>query len=205
MIENNSYEAGVASCESLTLDAQSPNAQLPTHNSEKDVKFIVEAILFAASEPVSIRKLCDILGNTDARQIREIIELLRQDYDNQNRAFQVEEIADGFQILTRPEYYDWVAKLWKKSGENKLSQAALETLAIIAYKQPITRANIEAVRGVQSGEIIRTLIEKKLIKIVGREEALGRPLLYGTTKNFLEQFGLKSIKYLPKAKELDMQ
>ncbi|MGR3311598.1 MAG: SMC-Scp complex subunit ScpB [Candidatus Brocadiales bacterium] len=198
MIDSKSYELSVTNSESLTSDPQPP-----TLNSENDIKSIVEAILFAAHEPVSVRKLCDIIETVNTRQIRETIESLRQDYDSQNRAFQVEEIADGFQILTRPEYYDWVAKLWKRSADNKLSQAALETLAIIAYKQPINRADIEAVRGVQSGQMVRTLIEKKLVRIVGREEVLGRPLLYGTTKNFLEQFGLKSVKDLPKTRELD--
>jgi segregation and condensation protein B len=207
MSNSKRYESRFTSCEPSTPDFQpsTPNPQPPTPDPapEKDLKLIVEAILFAANEPVSIRKLCDIIENTDAGKIRETIELLRQDYDSQNRAFQVEEIADGFQILTRIEYYDWVAKLWKKSGDNKLSQASLETLAIIAYKQPIIRADIEAVRGVQSGQMIRTLVEKKLAKIVGRQEVLGRPLLYGTTKNFLDQFGLKSIKDLPKTKVLD--
>lgn len=199
-VEN--QELDVQSQEPEPIELKAQDSQLTT---QKDIKPIVEAILFAAHEPVSIRKLCEIVENTDAKQIRETIESLRQDYDSQNRAFQVEEIAGGFQILTRPEYSDWVAKLWKKSGDNKLSQAALETLAIIAYKQPITRADIEAVRGVQSGHLIRTLIEKKLVRIIGREEVLGRPLLYGTTKNFLEHFGLKSIQDLPKTRELDVQ
>lgn len=199
MIDSKSYELSVTNSESLTSDPQPP-----TLNSENDIKSIVEAILFAAHEPVSVRKLCDIIETVNTRQIRETIESLRQDYDSQNRAFQVEEIADGFQILTRPEYYDWVAKLWKKSGDNKLSQASLETLAIIAYKQPIIRAEVEAIRGVQSGQMIRTLIEKGLVKTVGRDEVLGRPLLYGTTKKFLEHFGLKSTKDLPKTEELEM-
>lgn len=198
--EIQSSELGVRSLESASFSLQ-PSAR----SLSRDIKPIVEAILFAANEPVSIRKLCEIIENTDTKQIREIIESLRQDYDSQNRAFQIEDIADGFQILTRAEYYDWVAKLWKKSGDNKLSQAALETLSIIAYKQPIMRADIEAIRGVQSGQMIRTLIEKKLVRIVGREEVLGRPLLYGTTKYFLEQFGLKSIKDLPRTGELETQ
>ncbi|HLG30647.1 MAG TPA: SMC-Scp complex subunit ScpB [Candidatus Brocadiales bacterium] len=204
----NSALGGLAASDKTTpiLDVKEEQEILPLpKGQQRDIKPIVEAILFAANEPVSIRKLCEIIGNTDTKQIREIIESLRQDYDSQNRAFQIEDIADGFQILTRAEYYDWVAKLWKKSGDNKLSQAALETLSIIAYKQPIMRADIEAIRGVQSGQMIRTLIEKKLVRIVGREEVLGRPFLYGTTKSFLEQFGLKSIKDLPKTKELEMQ
>lgn len=201
MTDNNGHELSLTDCEPQNLDPQPP---VP-NSDDKDVKSIVEAILFATSEPVSPRKLCDIIGNTDTKQIREIIESLRQEYDSQNRAFQVEEIADGFQILTKAEYYEWVARLWKKSGDNKLSHAALETLAIIAYKQPIIRADIEAVRGVQSGQMIRTLIDKKLVRIVGKEEVIGRPLLYGTTKTFLEHFGLKSIKDLPKTRELDVQ
>jgi segregation and condensation protein B len=118
--------------------------------------------------------------------------------------FQIEEIANGFQLLSRPEYHEWISKIRKKSGESKLSQQALETLSIIAYKQPIIRAEIEAIRGVQSGQMIRTLIEKGLVKITGRDEVLGRPLLYGTTTKFLDHFGLKSIKDLPKVEDLEM-
>ncbi|MFN3531931.1 MAG: SMC-Scp complex subunit ScpB [Candidatus Brocadia sp.] len=169
----------------------------------EEIKPIVESLIFAAEEPITLRKLTDIIEGVDSAQIQEAITQLKNDYDVQGRSFQIEEVAGGYQLFTRPEYYEWIAKLRKKSGETKLSQAALETLAIIAYKQPILRANLEAIRGVQSGQIIRLLMEKGLVKVVGRDESLGHPLLYGTTKKFLEYFGLKDIKDLPKIEELE--
>ena len=171
--------------------------------SAEETKPIVESLLFSAGEPVPLRKLTEIIEDTDGALIQEAIALLKNDYDTQGRSFQVEEIAGGYQILTRPEYHEWVGKLRRKSGESKLSQASLETLAIIAYKQPILRADIEAIRGVQSGQMIRLLMERDLVKVVGRDEALGHPLLYGTTKKFLEVFGLQDIKDLPKIEELE--
>ena len=169
----------------------------------EEIKPIVESLIFAAEEPISLRKLTDIIEGVDSSQIQEAITQLKNDYDIHGRSFQIEEIAGGYQLFTKPEYYVWVAKLRKKSGETKLSQAALETLAIIAYKQPILRANLESIRGVQSGQIIRLLMEKDLVKVVGRDESLGHPLLYGTTKKFLEYFGLKDIKDLPKSEEFE--
>lgn len=169
----------------------------------EEIKPIVEALLFASEEPITLRKLTDIIEDVGSAQIQETISQLKNDYTIQGRSFQIEEIAGGYQLFTRPEYYEWIAKLRKKSGETKLSQAALETLAIIAYKQPILRANLESIRGVQSGQIIRLLMEKDLVRVVGRDESLGHPLLYGTTKKFLEYFGLKDIKDLPKIEELD--
>jgi len=172
--------------------------------SPDEIKRIVEAVLFAIQEPISVRKLSDIVGDTDPKEIQEVIQQLQEEYDTHDRVFQIEEIANGYQLLSRPEYHEWISKIRKKSGENKLSQQALETLAIIAYKQPIIRADIEAIRGVQSGQMIRTLIEKGIVKITGRDEVLGRPLLYGTTTKFLDHFGLKSIKDLPKVEDLEM-
>lgn len=169
----------------------------------EEIKPIVESLIFAAGEPIPLRKLTDLIEGVDGAQIQEAIAQLRSDYDVQGRSFQIEEIAGGYQFFTKPEYYEWIAKLRKKSGETKLSQAALETLAIIAYKQPILRANLESIRGVQSGQIIRLLMEKDLVKVVGRDESLGHPLLYGTTKKFLEYFGLKDIKDLPKSEEFE--
>ena len=173
------------------------------NKSPNETKKIVEALLFAVHEPISVRKISEAVEGTDAKQIKEIIQQLREEYDTNDRAFQIEEIANGFQLLSRPEYHEWISKIRKKTSEAKLSQAAIETMAIIAYKQPIIRAEVEAIRGVQSGQMIRTLIEKGLVKITGRDEVLGRPLLYGTTKMFLEHFGLKSTKDLPKVEELD--
>ncbi len=173
------------------------------NKSPNETKKIVEALLFAVHEPISVHKISEAVEGTDAKQIKEIIQQLREEYDTNDRAFQIEEIANGFQLLSRPEYHGWISKIRKKTSEAKLSQAAIETMAIIAYKQPIIRAEVEAIRGVQSGQMIRTLIEKGLVKITGRDEVLGRPLLYGTTKMFLEHFGLKSTKDLPKVEELD--
>ena len=167
------------------------------------IKPIIESLIFAAEEPITLRKLVDIIGDIDSAQVLEAITQLKNDYEIQGRSFQIEEIAGGYQLFTKPEYYEWIAKLRKKSGETKLSQAALETLAIIAYKQPILRADVESIRGVQSGQIIRLLMEKDLVKVVGRDESLGHPLLYGTTKKLLEYFGLKDIKDLPKIEELE--
>jgi len=178
---------------------------VPLENKSPDeVKRIVEALLFAVQEPISVRKISEIVEGTEAKEIREVIQQLREEYDTNDMVFQIEEIANGFQLLSRPEYHEWISKIRKKSGESKLSQQALETLSIIAYKQPIIRADIEAIRGVQSGQMIRTLIEKGLVKITGRDEVLGRPLLYGTTTKFLDHFGLKSIKDLPKVEDLEM-
>lgn len=171
--------------------------------SIEEIKPIVESLIFAAEEPIPLRRLTDILEGVDGARIQEAITLLKNDYDVQGRSFQIEEVAGGYQFFTKPEYYEWIAKLRKKTGETKLSQAALETLAIIAYKQPILRANLESIRGVQSGQIIRLLMEKDLVKVVGRDESLGHPLLYGTTKKFLEYFGLKDIKDLPQIEELE--
>ena len=174
------------------------------NKSPDEIKRIVEALLFAVQEPISVRKISEIIEGTEAKEIREVIQQLREEYDTHDMVFQIEEIANGFQLLSRPEYHEWISKIRKKSGESKLSQQALETLSIIAYKQPIIRADIEAIRGVQSGQMIRTLVEKSLVKITGRDEVLGRPLLYGTTTKFLDHFGLKSIKDLPKVEDLEM-
>lgn len=119
-----------------------------------------------------------------------------------NCAFRIEEIAGGYQMMTLPAYNPWLRKLLRVRTDNKLTQAALETLAIVAYKQPLIRADIEAIRGVASGEVLRNLMYKGLVKIVGRAEVLGRPMLYGTTRRFLDVFGLKSLKDLPNVEEL---
>jgi segregation and condensation protein B len=162
----------------------------------------VEAVLFASDEPVTAAKLVEICETGSERTVNECIQNLNSKYQAGGHAFRIEKIAGGYQVLTLEGYNPWLRKLVKVRGESKLSQAAMETLAIIAYKQPIIRAEIEAIRGVASGEIIRSLMYKGVVKIVGRAEVLGRPLLYGTTKKFLELFGLNSLKDLPKVEEL---
>ena len=168
-----------------------------------NVKSAIEAILFATDEPLSARKLSEIRDDcsTSKEDIIEIIEQLKIGYETSEKGFQIEEIANGYQILSRPEDHGWVSKLLKKKREVKISHASLETLSIIAYKQPILRVDIESIRGVQSGQMVRTLIDMGLVKITGHDDAVGRPLLYGTTKKFLEHFGLKSIKDLPQIED----
>jgi len=166
------------------------------------VKGIIEALLFSSSSPLSAKRMASLAEIKSAAVVRSICEELKAEYDGQGRAFALEEIAGGYQLLTRPEYHTWLGNLRQKEQEDNLSQAALETLAIIAYRQPITRAQIEDVRGVQSGYILRSLIEKSLVSVQGRSEELGHPLLYATTKQFLDAFSLASLKDLPNLDEL---
>lgn len=165
------------------------------------VESVTEAVLFASDEPLREARLADIVG-TSASQIRQHIQNLNDKYQANNNAFRIEQIAGGYQMMTLSPYNHWLRKLLRERDSGKLSPAALETLAIIAYKQPIIRADVETIRGVAVGEIIRTLTYKGLVKIIGRAEVVGRPLLYGTTKKFLEIFGLNSLKDLPKIEEL---
>ncbi|MFH1419990.1 MAG: SMC-Scp complex subunit ScpB [Planctomycetota bacterium] len=163
---------------------------------------VVEAILFAADSPMPAPKIAAVLGVGSARDVRKHIEELNAEYAEHGLAFRIENIADGYQMLTLPAYNTWLKKLIRTRQETKLSPAALETLAIVAYKQPCTRADIEAVRGVAAGDLLNRLREMNLAKIVGRAEDLGRPLLYGTTKRFLQIFGLPSLEDLPQIEAL---
>jgi len=169
--------------------------------NEPTVESVVEAVLFAGDEPLREARLADIVG-TSISQIRKHVKNLNDKYQANGNAFRIEQIAGGLQMLTLSSYNHWLSKLLRVRDAGKLSAAALETLAIIAYKQPIIRADVEAIRGVAVGEIIRNLMYKGLVKIIGRAEVLGRPMLYGTTKKFLEVFGLNSLKDLPKIEEL---
>lgn len=163
---------------------------------------VVEAVLFAADEPIAPDKLAEIADLSGVKQLRDIIVELNGKYQQMTCSFRIESIAGGFQMLTLPPFNTWLSKLLKVRSESKLSPAALETLAIISYKQPILRVDIEAIRGVACGEMVRQLCDKGLAKIVGRAEVIGRPLLYGTTKRFLQVFGLNSLKDLPTAEDL---
>jgi segregation and condensation protein B len=162
----------------------------------------VEAALIMADEPLAARKLADAAGLADAAEARTHIERLQSLYETDGSAFQIEEIAGGYQLLTRPKYHPWLARLKRTGHELKLSPSALETLAVIAYKQPIMRAEIEKVRGVACGEVVRQLMEKGLVRIAGKHDSLGRPQLYGTTKKFLQAFGLNAIQDLPEVESL---
>lgn len=164
-----------------------------------DVKRTIEALLFAAPSPLTVDKLKEIVG-ADAKEIRDAVDALKRDCDG--RSFEIVELAGGFQVLTRPEFAEAIQKMHAARADQKPTPAALDTLAIIAYKQPITRAEIEAIRGVQSGEILRGLMERGLIRTTGRADAPGAPLVYGTTRQFLEAAGIARIQDLPKPEEL---
>jgi segregation and condensation protein B len=171
-----------------------------------ELKQAVEAILFASDDPITSAKITEALKEAlpEVRkgEVEEVIRQLKADYDNSGRGFSIEEIAGGVQVLTRPQFADIIAKLRRSKAEKKLSAAALETLAIVAYKQPIKRADLEAIRGVASSEVLRALMERRLLKIVGREEIPGAPVQYGTTAEFLEAFGIKSLEDLPRPEEV---
>jgi segregation and condensation protein B len=157
----------------------------------------VEAALFLAEEPLTARKIALAAGLADAAESKRQIARLKELYDADASAFQVEEIAGGFQLMTRPAYRPWLMRAQRGGSELRISAAAQETLAVVAYRQPITRADVEAIRGVACGELLTHLMERGLLKIVGRHESLGRPVLYGTTKKFLQAFGLGSLRDLP--------
>ena len=168
-----------------------------------DIKPVLEALLFAVDGPVTAARLAEAIGSPQAT-VRQALAELQVSYNLEGRGFTLEEIAGGYQLFSRPKYAEWIERFQRKQTRTKLSAAALETLAIIAYKQPIGRADVESVRGVQAGPILRMLMEKGMIHIVGRQEVIGRPFLYGTTRKFLEHFGLKSLTDLPQAEQLQM-
>jgi segregation and condensation protein B len=163
----------------------------------------VEAALFVADEPLSLRKIVQGAGLSDAAEARRLLRKLQELFEAGGSAFAIEEVAGGYQLLTRPEFHPWLSRLRRVSNDLRLSAPARETLAIVAYRQPITRADVESIRGVQCSEVLRQLMEKGLVRITGREDSLGRPVLYGTTKKFLQAFGLRSLADLPQTGELD--
>ncbi|MBI4743597.1 MAG: SMC-Scp complex subunit ScpB [Actinobacteria bacterium] len=167
-----------------------------------NIKGVIEALLFVSDRPLPLPKIMEI-AEIDEIAARNILEELKNEYIEQNRGFQLREIAGGYRLYTHPGYASYIEKLILTSDSRKLSQAALETLAIIAYKQPLTKNEISAIRGVNVDGVISSLLEKDLIKEAGREKTPGQPILYGTTKMFLEKFGLKDISDLPPLEEFE--
>lgn len=168
--------------------------------SDEPLSARIEALLVATDRQLSEAKLADLLGISGKnvhKAIKEAIDELNRDYDKSGRSFRIERLAGGYQILTRPQFSELLERLFGQRQDSRLSQAALETLAIIAYRQPILRAEVEAIRGVACGEVLRSLLERRLVKITGRAEEIGRPMLYGTTSEFLKVFGLASLDDLP--------
>ncbi|MDJ0876786.1 MAG: SMC-Scp complex subunit ScpB [Desulfobacterales bacterium] len=167
----------------------------------ENLKHIIESLVFVSETPLSIDRLKTILDDVDRRDIRLALAELQGEYEDRQGGFVLQEVAGGFQFRTHADYSDWIKKLLKPSP-TRLSRAALETLAIIAYKQPIIRADVEHIRGVDSGGVLRMLLERKLIRVLGRKDIPGRPMIYGTTKEFLELFNLKDLGELPSPKEI---
>lgn len=166
-------------------------------------KNIIESLLFASDTPLTLQKLKEITEVDSVKKVKKGIDSLNKFYEEKKSAMKVVEVAGGYQIVSKPEYAPYVQKMFRGRQASRLTQRGLETLAIIAYKQPITKNEMENIRGVNVDGVVKTLLERNLIKIEGREKAPGNPLLYGTTKYFLEYFGLKSLEDLPKLKEID--
>jgi segregation and condensation protein B len=164
---------------------------------------IIEALLFSSDSPLSVKKIKSILENKSTKEITNAIKKLREKYEKNGSALMIDQVAEGYQIFTRSEFEEYVIQLFTTRSASRLTKKALETLAIIAYKQPVTKVEMETIRGVNVDGVVRTLLERNLITIKGREKAPGNPLLYGTTGYFLEYFGLKDLNALPKLKELD--
>lgn len=159
----------------------------------------LEAVLFVGREPLAGRKIAQLASLADGTEVRTLIRQLNRLYDAAGCAFRVEEVAGGYRLMTRPMFGPWLRRAFQTPVETRLSAPAMETLAVVAYRQPILRAEIESIRGVQCGDILRQLMDRDLIRIIGRSEDLGRPLVYGTTKRFLEVFGLRHLDELPRA------
>lgn len=204
--------------QNMTEDEAELETVKPTESDENDLESeiggesldserlrpIIECLLFSTTQPLSIKQIDGILNDADSKSIRKAMLDLQIEYDQSCRGLQIVEVAGGYQMATRSQYASYIMKLNKKR-RNPLSLPALETLAIIAYKQPIIRADIEAVRGVDSSGVLQTLTDLELIKVVGRKDVIGRPPMYGTTEEFLKVFGLKRLSDLPSIKELREQ
>lgn len=169
--------------------------------AQDNTKAVVEALLFASEKPLIIDQIKNVLDNLDTAAIRKIIEELSMEYEQDNRGMRIMEVAGGFRMFTSSGLAPFLKKFYKQRRAERLSKPALETLAIIAYKQPLTRIEIESLRNVNVDGVIKSLEEKGLIRITGRKNAPGRPLVYGTTRQFLEYFGLKSLEDLPKMED----
>ena len=184
----------------MSSDIHQPNSSEELDPGEATKR--VEAILFLSRQPLASRKISQLAGLEDGTQARTIIRELNTRYDHVGQAFHIKRVAGGYQFLTRPQFSRWIRRLDHVPGTGRLSTPALETLTVVAYRQPIIKAEIEAIRGVSCGEMLRQLLEKGLVKIAGRSQELGRPFLYATSKQFLVRYGLNRLSDLPDANQL---
>jgi segregation and condensation protein B len=171
---------------------------------EDNRKSVIEALLLASEKPLELEKIREVLDNLPSQDTLKIIEELKKEYEGSNRGIRIIEIAGGFQMITAPNFAPFLKKLFKNRNTERLSKPALETLAIIAYKQPLTRGEIELLRSVNVDGVMKTLVDKNLIRICGRKKAPGNPYVYGTTRKFLEYFGLNSLQDLPKKEDFPL-
>lgn len=167
------------------------------------LKQIVEALIFAADMPLPISQINALIDDANVRDIKKAVAELNVEYTNTNRSFQITELAGGYQMVTHESFAPWLRKFFEKQIRTRLSQAALETLSVVAFRQPIAKSDIEAIRGVNCDGVIKTLLERRMVTISGRAEGPGRPLLYATTKEFLRYFGVNQISDLPKPREIE--
>jgi len=184
----------------LSVEAVAPVEDVPHGRDAKTAR--VEALLFLADEPLSLKRIAEAASLHDVAEAKQRIDALKALYDADETAFQIEELAGGHQLLTRPIYHSWLLRLRRTGHDLRLTPTVLETLAAVAYRQPITRADLEAIRGSNAAETLRILAEKGLVRSAGREASLGRPQLYGTTKKFLQAFGLNTLDDLPEVDSL---
>ncbi len=171
-----------------------------------DLKYVIEALLFASERPLTPEEIKEAFEEKlSSEEIAESLKALKAEYENQGRGFRLFEMAGGYQLVTDSRFSSYLKRFYQEREKKRLSQASLETLSVIAYRQPVTRADIEFIRGVNVDGAIKTLLEKGLVKIIGRKEVPGRPMLYGTTKGFLDHFGLNSVKELPALSEYTLK
>jgi segregation and condensation protein B len=186
--------------EALEAGVESVSSQ-PEAIDVRELKAILEAVLFVSPEPVPVARLMSIVGTVSKAEVVQALDILEHDLDQEGRGIQLVQVAGGYRLVTKQEYGPWLKRMDKAKAAQKLSRSALESLAIIAYKQPLVRAEIEEIRGVETSGVLRTLCERKLVRIVGRKDVPGRPIMYGTTKFFLEHFGLQDLTQLPPLRE----
>jgi len=211
-VEQETDDIALAEAESAiegngVLDGTTTDAAVEAVNSQgeaidaRELKAILEAILFVSPEPVPIARLVSIVGMISKAEVVQTLDILRHDLEQHGRGIQLVQVAGGYRLVTKQEYGPWLKRMDKAKAAQKLSRSALESLAIIAYKQPLVRSEIEEIRGVETSGVLRTLCERKLVRIVGRKDVPGRPIMYGTTKFFLEHFGLQDLSQLPPLRE----
>jgi segregation and condensation protein B len=183
--------------EAISVESAEPSEGL----DEQEIKGILEALLHVSHEPLTLDKLVSIFEGQPKVIVQNALRALQHDYDQEGRGLKIAELSGGFVMVTRPDCAPWIARLAKAKPTPKVSRSALETLAIVAYRQPLVRSEIEQIRGVETSGVLRTLLDQKLLRIVGRKDVPGRPMMYGTTKQFLQRFGLKDLKDLPPLRE----